>query len=380
MSSDEGYYTCDTCDGTPPLVRPPAPRAAPSDASSSGTVRSAASTAHASPASPTRPALPHISKKKQPRWARAERLRRSIAARRLQALVRGCLARRRDALRRALAPKPKPAPQPAPKLHRFRCARCAVDVALKPAQVGALTRRGVAPTLCYRCFSDETVSFDCAVCASSTRVQAKTYERMRNSLPVHLPLVCPPCHRRIRGLGHGHGWITNAAVRVQCAWRRCLATRAVHALRLETRSVAARRRAALKLQAATRGIHARRCARGLRLLRIMMPTPLPLPAPVPAPAPAPQSVQVPSFAPSREFDELLVEQRVAAVLEQRTAAALAEQQRVQQWQWQQAEQQQRIDWQRWSEQQSRERAALERAAALDRRRSHCAYFAEFPRL
>ena len=91
-------------------------------------------------------------------------------------------------------------------------------------------------------------------------------------------------------------------------------------------------------------------------------------------------MQVPSFAPSREFFELLVEQRVAAVLEQRTAAALAEQQRVQQWQWQQAEQQQRIDWQRWSEQQSRERAALERAAALDRRRSHCAYFAEFPRL
>ena len=351
MSSDGGYYSCGSAAASisPPLVRAATPPTPPSSESSGSTAHSAAVTVCASTA-PTTP-----KKKKKFREGREERRRRSFAARRLQAVVRGFLARRRDALRRALAPKSKSTPRPKPKRRvktmPFRCAKpgCRVMVHITAA------RRGGAPTLCYKCFTDETVSYGCAVCLSNTRVHKNTYGRMRSAVPAQLPLICPPCHRRSVPW-NGHRWYIASATLMQKAWRRCLATKA------------AQRRAALKLQAAARGNHARRCARGLRLLRLV--------APVPPPAPVPMS----AFSPTPAFFELLVEQRVAAALEERVAAALAEQQRVQQWHWQHAEQQQRIDWQRWNEQQSRERVIFEHQAAVERRRERRLYHANFPNL
>lgn len=368
MSTD-GYYTCDTCDeGTPPLIRPPTPPTPSSSDASNCTAHSAAVTVCA-PTAPT-------TNKNTVRQRREERRRRSFAARRLQAAVRGFLARRRDALRRALEPKPKPKRNV--KATQFRCATPGCRLFwLKPAQVAALARRGGAPTLCFACFRDRhqrprqattdvDVSFDCAVCACSTRVHANTYARIRNSVPAHLPLVCPPCHRHMRGNGHDL-YIANAT-RVQQAWRRRLAAKA------------AQRRASLKLQAAARGAHARRCARGLRVMRLLVPPPASPPA---APVPPPTPMPVPAFSPTPAFFELLVEQRVAAALEQRTAAALEErvaaalEERTAA-----ALAQQQIMWQRWqAEQQAqRERAIFEHQQAVERRRERRLYVANYPNL
>ena len=222
------------------------------------------------------------------------------------------VARRRDALRRAQAPKPK---------LRFRCTRCAADVVLKPAQVAALARRGVAgPTLCFACFGDRrprptTTDLNCAVCPSSTQMNTCTYERVRKMVPAHLPLICQSCHRRMRG--RGHGWFVAAATCIQCAFRRHRAAKA---------------------------------ARGLRALRLSMQPPQPTPAPMPA------------FSPSPAFFELLVEQRVAAALAQQQA-------------WQQQQQQQQLQW-HWE--QSRERVAFERASMIEQQRSHGRYVDEYP--
>lgn len=321
MSSDDGYFTCDDEPDCALRISP----SSDVDTSSSDTARSVANTVLGAPTVARR-------KKKTTRHQRLERRHRSFAARKLQALARAFLVRRRCAQRRALAHKSGPAePSTAPvaALH-FRCTRCCAPVRLNTVQVAALARQGTSkPEFCYMCFNDRrqrpkpVAIYDCAVCASSTRVRATTHARMRERVPAHLPLVCPSCHRHARGRGvlQPSATYVASAERVQRSWRW---RRAVHVAK-------AVRAAVLVLQAATRGMRARRCARGLHVLRVCTHGLRDAPPP-PRQAAAPH---VPEFAPTREFFELLVAQRVDAALEQQRQQLY--EQWCTQWDWWQAQ-------------------------------------------